>query len=114
MTKLGEGKAQLIFLPLLCFATFIFDTLAACTRLARYVLMELLGWTGTGRALLATGLTLLGPLALALLPPAEVNGQAGVATLLVVLAVWLVAEALLLARGLGRETEPGGASVRAS
>ncbi len=61
---------------LLCFATFVFDTLDACTRLARYVLMELLGWTGTGRALLATGLTLLGPLALALLPPAEVNGQA--------------------------------------
>jgi carbon starvation protein len=61
---------------LLCFATFIFDTLDACTRLARYVLMELLGWQGTGRALLATGLTLVGPLALALLPPAEVNGQA--------------------------------------
>lgn len=60
---------------LLCFATFIFDTLDACTRLARYVLMELLGWTGTARALLATGITLAGPLALALLPAAEVNGQ---------------------------------------
>jgi carbon starvation protein len=60
---------------LLCFATFIFDTLDACTRLARYVLMELLGWTGQGKALIATGLTLAGPLVLALLPPAEVNGQ---------------------------------------
>ncbi len=60
---------------LLCFATFIFDTLDACTRLARYVLMELLGWAGTARALLATGVTLAGPLALALLPAAEVNGQ---------------------------------------
>ena len=60
---------------LLCFATFIFDTLDACTRLARYVLMELLGWASQGKALLATGLTLAGPLVLALLPPAEVNGQ---------------------------------------
>jgi carbon starvation protein len=61
---------------LLCFATFIFDTLDACTRLARYVLMELLGWQGTARALLATMLTLAGPLVLALLPPAEVDGKA--------------------------------------
>ena len=60
---------------LLCFATFIFDTLDACTRLARYVLMELFGWEGTARSLVATGLTLAGPLVLALLPPAEVNGQ---------------------------------------
>lgn len=60
---------------LLCFATFIFDTLDACTRLARYVLMELLGWTGTTRALLATAITLAGPLVLALLPPAEVGGK---------------------------------------
>lgn len=67
--KIAHGFA------LLCFATFVFDTLDACTRLARYVLMELLGWNGLGRSLLATGLTLAGPLALALLPPAEVNGQ---------------------------------------
>lgn len=68
--KMAHGFA------LLCFATFIFDTLDACTRLARYVLMELLGWKGTVDALLATGLTLLGPLALALLPPAELDGKA--------------------------------------
>ncbi len=60
---------------LLCFATFIFDTLDACTRLARYVLMELLGWVGSTRALLATAITLAGPLVLALLPPAEVGGK---------------------------------------
>ncbi len=67
--KMAHGFA------LLCFATFIFDTLDACTRLARYVLMELFGWEGTARSLVATALTLAGPLALALLPPAEVNGQ---------------------------------------
>lgn len=60
---------------LLCFATFIFDTLDACTRLARYVLMELLGWQGKGRAVVATVLTLAGPAFLASLPPATVAGQ---------------------------------------
>ncbi len=186
--KMAHGFA------LLCFATFIFDTLDACTRLARYVLMELLGWKGTFDALLATGLTLLGPLALALLPPAELDGkalplwrvfwnlfgtsnqllaaltllaltvwlyrrgrgawltlgpavlmlvvsiwslslmirthidrlegkkppafvhhvEAGVAVLLIVLAGWLVVEALLLARGLKRGTAVGGASAEAA
>lgn len=60
---------------LLCFATFVFDTLDACTRLARYVLMELLGWSGRGRAVLATALTLVVPVVLVSLPPALVNGQ---------------------------------------
>ena len=60
---------------LLCFATFIFDTLDACTRLARYVLMELFGWQGARRALIATALTLTGPVVLASLPPATVAGQ---------------------------------------
>lgn len=60
---------------LLCFATFIFDTLDACTRLARYVLMELFGWEGKWRGVAATAITLAGPLALAWLPPAEVGGK---------------------------------------
>jgi len=60
---------------LLCFATFIFDTLDACTRLARYVLMELLGWAGRGKAAIATLLTLAGPTVLCSLPPATVGGQ---------------------------------------
>ncbi len=60
---------------LLCFATFVFDTLDACTRLARYVLMELLGWSGRAKAALATGITLAGPAMLASLPPAVINGQ---------------------------------------
>jgi carbon starvation protein len=60
---------------LLCFATFIFDTLDACTRLARYVLMEALGWTSRAGAVLATLLTLLVPLVVVSLPPASVGGQ---------------------------------------
>lgn len=60
---------------LLCFATFVFDTLDACTRLARYVLMELTGWTGRAGVIAATGVTLLLPLLVVSLPPAEVGGQ---------------------------------------
>jgi carbon starvation protein len=61
---------------LLCFATFVFDTLDACTRLARYVVMELFGWEGKGRAALATLLTLAVPALMVSLPPATVAGQA--------------------------------------
>lgn len=61
---------------LLCFATFVFDTLDACTRLARYILMELTGWMGTRGMALATALTLAIPLVIASLPPAEVAGKA--------------------------------------
>lgn len=60
---------------LLCFATFVFDTLDACTRLARYVLMELTGWTGRAGVIGATALTLAIPLVVVSLPPAEVGGQ---------------------------------------
>ncbi len=41
----------------LAFSTFVFDTLDVSTRLGRYLLQELLGLTGRGGALLATGLT---------------------------------------------------------
>jgi carbon starvation protein len=60
---------------LLCFATFVFDTLDACTRLARYVLMELTGWTGKAGKVAATLLTLAGPAVVVALPPAMVGGQ---------------------------------------
>lgn len=60
---------------LLCFATFIFDTLDACTRLARYVLMEALGWTNRAGVAVATALTLVVPFVVVSLPPASVGGQ---------------------------------------
>ena len=41
----------------MAFSTFVFDTLDACTRLARYVMMELLGWTTRPQAILATART---------------------------------------------------------
>ncbi len=60
---------------LLCFATFVFDTLDACTRLARYVLMEITGWTGRAGVVGATALTLALPLLVVSLPPAEIDGR---------------------------------------
>ncbi|MEY3607920.1 MAG: hypothetical protein RLZZ447_708, partial [Verrucomicrobiota bacterium] len=60
---------------LLCFATFVFDTLDACTRLARYVLLELTGWKGKAGMVAATLLTLAGPAVVVALPPAVVGGQ---------------------------------------
>lgn len=61
---------------LLCFATFVFDTLDACTRLARYVLLEITGWKGRTGIVAATGLTLVLPFIVVSLPPAQVGGTA--------------------------------------
>lgn len=47
---------------LLAFSTFVYDTLDVCTRLARYILQELLGWDSKKGAAPATFLTLLLPL----------------------------------------------------
>lgn len=60
---------------LLCFATFVFDTLDAATRLARYILMELTGWAGRTGMVLATATTLALPLVVVTLPPAMMNGK---------------------------------------
>ncbi|MFM8684466.1 MAG: carbon starvation protein A, partial [Chthoniobacterales bacterium] len=60
---------------LLCFATFVFDTLDACTRLARSDLMELTGWKGRAGAAAATALTLVFPLIVLSIPPLVVDGQ---------------------------------------
>jgi len=65
----------LLQFALLCFATFVFDTLDACTRLARYVLMEALGWTSPRQALAATAITLVLPLIVVLNGSVTMNGQ---------------------------------------
>lgn len=61
---------------LLCFATFVFDTLDACTRLARYVLMEAFGWTTRAQALGATAITLLLPALVIAIPAVDIDGKA--------------------------------------
>jgi len=60
---------------LLCFATFVFDTLDACTRLARYILMELTGWKTRKGMAAATALTLLFPVIVLSMPPVMVDGK---------------------------------------
>ncbi len=68
-------RGVLLQFALLCFATFVFDTLDACTRLARYIFMELLGWTRRWQAALATIICLIPPAIVLALPPVTVNGR---------------------------------------
>ncbi|MBY0275607.1 carbon starvation protein A [Candidatus Binatia bacterium] len=58
------GEQHLLFATTfgaMAFSTFVFDTLDVCTRLGRYILQELLGWTSTAGALLATAITVVTP-----------------------------------------------------
>lgn len=71
-----RARSLLYQFALLCFATFVFDTLDACTRLSRYVLMELLGWKSRPQAFFATALCLVLPVLTLALPPVKVDGIA--------------------------------------
>jgi carbon starvation protein len=54
------GEQHLLFATTfgaMAFSTFVFDTLDVSTRLGRYIVQELLGWSGVGGAILGTGLT---------------------------------------------------------
>jgi carbon starvation protein len=58
------GEEHLLFATTfgaMAFSTFVFDTLDVSTRLGRYVIQELLGWTSRSGAVLATALTVLPP-----------------------------------------------------
>ncbi len=75
---LPEGAVPtgyLLKFALLCFATFVFDTLDAGTRLARYVLMELFGWKTRAQATIATILCLALPAIALSLPRVEFAGK---------------------------------------
>lgn len=61
------GREHLLFavtFGAMAFSTFVFDTLDVATRLARYILQELIGQRGTAAAFFATVVTLAVPLAL--------------------------------------------------
>lgn len=75
-------KSLLYQFALLCFATFVFDTLDACTRLARYVFMELFGWRTRIQAVIATLISLLLPVIAVSMPRLEFEGRT--------LALWQV------------------------
>lgn len=58
------GEEHLLFATTfgaMAFSTFVFDTLDVCTRLGRYILQELLGWTSRPGALAATAITVVTP-----------------------------------------------------
>lgn len=62
MGLIGIDYNLAISFALLAFATFVYDTLDVCTRLARYIFQELFGWTSKPSAYIATAITLIIPL----------------------------------------------------
>jgi len=54
---------------LMAFTTFVYDTLDVCTRLGRYILQELTGWSGSVGRWVTTGVTAGVPLAFLLAQP---------------------------------------------
>lgn len=85
---------------LLAFSTFVYDTLDVCTRLARYILQELLGWKSRPGAFAATFITLLVPFAFLMLteekgylvawPIFGTSNQLLAGLTLLALSVWLI------------------------
>ncbi|TAL29629.1 MAG: carbon starvation protein A [Spirochaetes bacterium] len=67
MGMIGIDYNMALAFALLAFSTFVYDTLDVCTRLARYILQELLGWQSLAGGAAATFITLLIPLAFLLL-----------------------------------------------
>lgn len=59
MGMIGIRYETALAFALLAFSTFVYDTLDVSTRLARYVLQELLGWNSMAGAVMATFVTLL-------------------------------------------------------
>jgi carbon starvation protein len=60
------GEKHLVFATTfgaMAFSTFVFDTLDVCTRLSRYILQELTGWSGRAGAAFCTAFTVLVALA---------------------------------------------------
>lgn len=85
---------------LLAFSTFVYDTLDVSTRLAKYVLQELVGWKSTRGGIAAALISLLVPLAFILLtrekaylvawPIFGTSNQMLASLALLALAIWLI------------------------
>jgi carbon starvation protein len=61
-----ERRAFAVTFGAMAFSTFVFDTLDVATRLGRYIVQELFGWTGVAGAITGTLLTVALPLFLVL------------------------------------------------
>jgi len=85
---------------LLAFSTFVYDTLDVCTRLARYIFQELVGWKTRSSSFSATLITLLLPFAFLILtkekgylvawPIFGTSNQLLASLTLLAISVWLV------------------------
>ncbi len=62
LTALGVPLELAVTFGMLAFATFVYDTLDVCTRLARYLFCEFTGWRGKGAGLVGTVVSLGLPL----------------------------------------------------
>ncbi len=69
MARVGIDYNAALAFALLAFSTFVYDTLDVSTRLARYVLQELLGWKSVSGAVAATAATLLVPFIILMATP---------------------------------------------
>lgn len=67
MGLVGVSHTLALSFALLAFSTFVYDTLDVTTRLARYILQEMLGWQSHWGAVVATFATLLPPFAFLML-----------------------------------------------
>jgi carbon starvation protein len=85
---------------LLAFSTFVYDTLDVCTRLARYILQEILGWKTRKGAFIATFITLALPMEILMLtktkgylvawPIFGTSNQLLASLILLAISVWLI------------------------
>jgi carbon starvation protein len=69
MARVGIDFNAALAFALLAFSTFVYDTLDVSTRLARYVLQELLGWKSYMGAVVATAVTLIVPFGILMMTP---------------------------------------------
>jgi carbon starvation protein len=100
MGRVGIGFNLALTFALVAFATFVYDTLDVCTRLARYILQELLGWKSRAGAVGCTALTLLPALAFLMMarekayalawPTFGTSNQLMASLTLLGLSVWLL------------------------
>ena len=61
MELLGVSKSFGIAFGLMAFTTFVYDTLDICTRLGRFIIVELTGWKGKWGRLFAAAVTAIIP-----------------------------------------------------
>ncbi len=71
----GVAKSFGISFGLLAFATFVYDTLDICTRLGRYIIQELTGWTGRGGKWTAAVIMAALPLLFVMRTATDANGN---------------------------------------